>query len=151
MSVCLPPRLDRAFYLRFFCFRLAIPAAAAIPPPRPPRPPRRADPFSFPRKDNPRRGGRAVIPLRDRDSPLASLPPPPSGAPPPAPHHPLPLRLPTPMFNSAARVGAPLSVRYVRWPAIALPASRSSVIGATRHTHTRHSPTRLAQAVAPAA
>eukprot|EP00962_Isochrysis_galbana_P032801 scaffold10846_cov90-Isochrysis_galbana.AAC.3 len=26
-----------------FCFRLAIPAAAAIPPLRPPRPPRRAD------------------------------------------------------------------------------------------------------------
>eukprot|EP00962_Isochrysis_galbana_P045121 scaffold17682_cov113-Isochrysis_galbana.AAC.8 len=51
-------------------------------------------------------GGASVIPLRD--SPLASRP---SLAPPPAAHHPLPLRLPTPMFNSAALVGAPLSVR----------------------------------------
>eukprot|EP00962_Isochrysis_galbana_P015512 scaffold4450_cov113-Isochrysis_galbana.AAC.5 len=50
--------------------------------------------------------GGGVIPLRD--SPLASRP---SLAPPPAAHHPLPLRLPTPMFNSAALVGAPLPVR----------------------------------------
>eukprot|EP00962_Isochrysis_galbana_P014986 scaffold4296_cov136-Isochrysis_galbana.AAC.2 len=46
---------------------------------------------------HPRRGG-GVIPLRD--SPLASRPP---LAPPPAPHHPLPLRLPTPMFNLQLR------------------------------------------------
>eukprot|EP00962_Isochrysis_galbana_P024676 scaffold7578_cov121-Isochrysis_galbana.AAC.4 len=70
--------------------------------------------------------------------PLASRP---SLAPPPAAHHPLPLRLPTPMFNSAALVGAPLSVRceMARHRLARLP-----LIGATRGT-------RLAQTVAPAA